>query len=39
MNIQTKYLWWGERPEDDITRLFSVWEVRVAEDSRVYFVK
>ncbi len=39
MADKTKYVWWGERPEDDITKLDNVWEVRVAEDNRVYFVK
>ncbi|XP_064394863.1 WW domain-containing oxidoreductase-like [Halichondria panicea] len=38
MADKTKYVWWGERPEDDITKLDNVWEVRVAEDNRVYFV-
>ena len=33
------YRWWGESEEDDITRLASSWEVRVAEDHRVFFVE
>lgn len=30
---------WGERAEDDITMLPKEWEARVADDSRVFFLK
>ena len=33
------YLLWGERREDDITKLPDEWEARVADDNRIYFVK
>ena len=33
------YLVWGQRKQDDITRLSREWEARVAEDGRVFFVK
>ena len=33
------YLFWGERETDDITLLPEEWEIRVALDNRVYFVK
>ena len=33
------YFLWGETEEDDITKLPKDWEARVAEDSRVYFLK
>ena len=36
---EVRCLWWGESAEDDITKLPSEWEVRVADDNRVYFVK
>lgn len=39
MASKVQYRWWGERTDDDITKLDSVWEVRVAEDNRVYFLK
>lgn len=32
------YLVWGQRKQDDITRLSREWEARVAEDGRVFFV-
>lgn len=33
------YLLWGDRSEDDITKLPDEWEARVADDNRIYFVK
>ena len=30
---------WGDRSEDDITKLSEEWEARVADDNRLYFVK
>ena len=33
------YMMWGERAEDDITKLPEEWEARVADDNRLYFVK
>ena len=33
------YVMWGDRTEDDITKLPDEWEARVADDSRLYFVK
>lgn len=33
------YMTWGDRAEDDITKLPEEWEARVADDNRLYFVK
>ena len=33
------YVMWGDRGEDDITKLPEEWEARVADDNRLYFVK
>ena len=33
------YAMWGDRAEDDITKLPEEWEARVADDNRLYFVK
>lgn len=38
MASQVYYLW-GEKDEDDITKLPKHWEARVADDNRVYFLK
>ena len=35
----SSYLVWGDMAEDDITKLPEEWEARVADDSRLYFVK
>lgn len=32
-------LFWGDRLDDDITKLPKEWEARVSENDRVYFVK
>lgn len=33
------YLLWGDREEDDITKLPKHWDVCVAEDNRLFFLE